>query len=279
MSSVRELLQASVSAGDVDARHDAELLLMHVLDRPRAWLFANGGSAVDEAAAARFSALLQSRRDGQPIAYLIGQRGFWTLDLAVDANVLIPRADTELLVELALECIAADVDCTIADLGTGSGAIALALASERPRARVLASDISAGALDVARTNAARLDIGNVEFVQGDWYEALGDRSFDVIVSNPPYIAAGDEHLQRGDLRFEPSIALASGRDGLDALRRIIAGAPQHLRKSGWLLLEHGFDQGGAVRALLDDARFTQIATMRDLSGHERVSRAQWSGGT
>ncbi len=279
MSTVRELLQASVAAGDADGRHEVELLLMHALDRARAWLFANGGSEVDDAMTARFAALLQSRRDGQPIAYLVGQRGFWTLDLAVDANVLIPRADTELLVELALEHLTLDADCAIADLGTGSGAIALALATERPHAQVLASDISAGALDVARSNAARLDIGNVRFVQGDWYLALEGQRFDVIVSNPPYIASGDEHLQRGDLRFEPLIALASGSDGLDALRRIIADAPRHLRPPGWLLLEHGFDQGSAVRALLADARFTQIETMRDLSGHERVSRAQWSGGT
>ncbi|MEO8011530.1 MAG: peptide chain release factor N(5)-glutamine methyltransferase [Dokdonella sp.] len=279
MITLRELLRASTPASDVETRHEAELLLMHVLGRTRAWLFANGGSNVDAAAQMRFAQLLQLRREGRPIAYLIGHRGFWTLDLDVDANVLIPRADTELLVELALERIALDCDCAIADLGTGSGAIALALASERPRARVLASDISHSALEVARANAARLGIGNVDFACADWYEALNDRAVDVIVSNPPYIAADDDHLGRGDLRFEPSIALASGGDGLDALRRIIAQAPTHLHDRGWLLLEHGFNQGEAVRALLAAAGFVSIATSRDLAGHERVSFAQCCGAT
>jgi len=185
--------------------------------------------------------------------------------------VLIPRHETELLVELALDRIARDREVRVADLGTGSGAIALALARERPLARVTATDASAAALDVARRNAARLGIGNVAFAVGDWYAALGDARFDLIVSNPPYIAAGDAHLAQGDLRFEPAAALASGADGLDAIRRIVADAPEHLADGGALLLEHGFDQSLRVRALLDAAGFQNVTSVSDSGGHERVT--------
>jgi release factor glutamine methyltransferase len=191
--------------------------------------------------------------------------------------VLIPRPETELLVERALECVPTDRESRVADLGTGSGAIALAIACERPRAHVTATDASASALEVARGNAARLGIGNVAFAAGDWYAALGGARFDVIVSNPPYIAAGDAHLARGDLRFEPAVALASGADGLDAIRRIVAGAPAHLADRGALLLEHGFDQSERVRALLEAAGFEDVASARDGGGHERVTHGTKRG--
>lgn len=271
MSSVTDLLRAAAPPGDIEARHEAEMLLGHALGRPRAWLYANAGFAPDAGERERFDALLHARRAGTPVAYLVGQRGFWTFELEVTPDVLIPRPETELLVEIALKHIAPDADCTVADLGTGSGAIALAIASERPRARVLATDASAAALAVARRNAERLGMGNVELAHGNWCAALADRRFDVIVSNPPYIAAGDRHLDQGDLRFEPAAALASGADGLDAIREICAGAFAQLRPSGWLLLEHGFDQAARVRALLAIEGAIDVATSRDLEDRDRVT--------
>jgi release factor glutamine methyltransferase len=249
---------------------EAELLLGHVLERGHAWLFAHGDAAVDDRAAAAFDALLERRRAGEPVAYLTGRRGFWTLDLRVTPATLIPRPETERLVELALERLPAG-PCRVADLGTGSGAIALSIARERRDAKVVATDASIAALDVARTNAAEHAIRNVEFRHGDWLAPLAGEHFDVIASNPPYIAEGDPHLVQGDLPHEPPAALASGADGLDAIRAIVGDAPAHLHPGGWLLVEHGLDQGAAVRALLDDARFVDIVTERDLEGRERVS--------
>jgi release factor glutamine methyltransferase len=211
------------------------------------------------------------RAAGEPLAYLTGRREFWSLDLAVTPDVLIPRPETELLVELALQRIPRNVKVDIADLGTGSGAIALALAHERPLTRVLATDASAATLTVARDNAARLRNGNIEFAQGDWCAALGNRKFDLIVSNPPYIADKDAHLQQGDLRFEPRAALASGADGLDAIRVIVHGAPAHLKPGAWLMFEHGHEQGLAVRDLLEKSGFVEVFTERDLEGRERVT--------
>ena len=250
---------------------DAQLLLLHVLGRDRAWLFAHGHDAVPADAASAFDALVARRARGEPVAYLTGRRGFWTLDLDVGPGVLIPRPETERLVELALARIPADAPARVADLGTGSGAIALALAAERPRAQVVAVDASAAALAIASGNAARLGIGNVAFRLGDWLRPLAGETFDVIAGNPPYIADADPHLGRGDLRFEPEAALASGSDGLDAIRAIAAAAPAHLSGGGWLLLEHGYDQGEAVRALLRDAGLAQVATERDLEARERVT--------
>ncbi|ANB16777.1 peptide chain release factor N(5)-glutamine methyltransferase [Dokdonella koreensis] len=273
---IRQLLAAAATclAAAESARSEAELLLAAVLDRPRAWLYAHDRDVAPPAVAAGFAALLTRRAAGEPLAYLTGKRGFWTLDLAVTPDVLIPRADTERLVELALQRIAPESDVAVADLGTGSGAIALALASERPRARILATDLSAAALGVARTNAARLGIANVEFVRGDWAGALGTRRFALIASNPPYIRADDPHLGQGDLRHEPLSALASGEDGLDAIRAIVAAAPAHLDPGGWLLLEHGYDQGAAVRALLEAHGLVQVATAQDLEARDRVSLGQ-----
>ena len=250
---------------------DADLLLAHALGRSRTWLLAHGDDGITAAEAARFTALVERRAAGEPVAYLTGSRGFWTLDLAVTPATLVPRPETELLVELALERIPADAEARVADLGTGSGAIALAIAKERPRARVLATDAREAALEVARGNARRNRIGNVEFRHGDWLAPLHGERFDLIASNPPYIALGDPHLDEGDLRFEPPSALSSGSDGLDAIRAIARAAPAHLRAGGWLLLEHGREQGGAVRALLHEAGFAEVATERDLEGRDRVT--------
>lgn len=250
---------------------EARRLLCHVLDRTPTWLMAHGDAQLDAADAARFATFVDARANGEPVAYLVGMRGFWTLDLAVTPNTLVPRADTERLVELALERIDPMAQATVADLGTGSGAVALALASERPRARMLATDASAGALRVAQGNARRLGLAQVQFVQGSWCDALACDAFDLIASNPPYIASDDVHLLQGDLRFEPASALASGSDGLDALARIAADAPARLRSGGWLLLEHGWEQGIAVRALLGDAGLQAVETAQDIEARDRVT--------
>lgn len=249
---------------------EADLLLRHVLRRGPAWLFAHGDARVSEADIAQFDALVAAREAGQPVAYLTGRRGFWTLDLDVTPATLIPRPETERLVELALERLPPGPPA-VADLGTGSGAIALAIASERPDARVVATDTSGDALDLARRNAQRHGLERVEFRQGDWLAPVAGERFDLIASNPPYIAEGDPHLARGDLVHEPATALASGPDGLDAIRTIAAAAPAHLVDGGWLLLEHGYDQGARVRALLMAAGFVDIRTERDLEARDRVS--------
>lgn len=274
MPELRELLAAWTTPGAIEARHEAEILLAHALGRDRAWLFSHADFVPDGEVEARFRALMAARGRGEPVAYLLGQRGFWTLDLKVTRDVLIPRAETELLVELALERIPADASFEVADLGTGSGAIALAIASERPATRIVATDFSAAALEIARSNATDLAIGNVEFAQGDWCAALAGRRFDLIVSNPPYIAADDAHLAQGDLRFEPASALASGADGLDATRAIVEAAPAHLRPSAWLLFEHGYDQGERARAILEQHGFLRIESWRDIAGNERISGGQ-----
>lgn len=251
------------------------MLLAHVLGHSRAWLYAWPEFKPDAEPARVFERLVEARRRGEPIAYLTGRRAFWSLDLDVTPAVLIPRPETELLVELALACMPQDAACSVADLGTGSGAIALALARERPLTSVLATDASTAALEIARANAQRLHIANVAFVQGNWCEALDNARFDLIVSNPPYIEAGDPHLGEGDLRHEPPSALASGSDGLDAIRHICAQARAHLHPRGWLLLEHGWNQAARVRALLDAENFFDTAySTRDAAGHERVTVAQ-----
>lgn len=254
-----------------DGAGEAAILLAHALGVDRAWLIAHGSDPLSSEVAARIEALIARRVAGEPIAYLVGRRGFHALELAVSPAVLIPRPETELLVDLALERMPADHALSVVDLGTGSGAIALAIAAARPRARVLATDASAAALAVARANAERLGLANVAFAEGAWWAPLAGRRFDLVLSNPPYIAAGDPHLDAGDLRFEPRSALAAGPDGLDDLRIIAAGARAHLQADGWLLVEHGFDQGAAVRALFAEAGFGAIATHRDLEGRERVT--------
>lgn len=257
---------------------DAEILLAHAVGKPRSWLFAHGDDAVPAATAAAFEALVQRRATGEPVAYLTGQRGFWRFDLAVTPATLIPRPETELLVELALARLPSDRALRVADLGTGSGAIALAIASERPHVQVFATDASAEALAVAGANAQALRLANVGFRAGDWWAPLAGERFDLVASNPPYIALGDPHLEEGDLRFEPAPALSSGTDGLDAIRAIVAGAPAHLEAGGWLMLEHGWDQGPAVRALLAQAGFAEVATHRDLEDRDRVTLGRWPSG-
>ncbi|MBA3928420.1 MAG: peptide chain release factor N(5)-glutamine methyltransferase [Xanthomonas sp.] len=254
-----------------DARHEAEHLLLHVLERDRAWLFAHGDDPLLEREASAFDALLTRRAAGEPLAYLLGRRGFWTLDLQVSPATLIPRPETERLVELALERLPDDRPLRIADLGTGSGAIALALASERPLVQVVATDVSEEALHIAQANAGANRIANVVFCHGSWLAPLAGERFDLIASNPPYIADADPHLDQGDLRFEPPTALSSGADGLDAIREIVALAPSHLVPGGWLLLEHGWDQGEAIRALLIAAGFVDVATETDLEQRDRVT--------
>lgn len=250
---------------------DAEVMLAHALGQGRSWLFAHGTDAVAPEVQVRFEFLVRRRIDGEPVAYLTGRQGFWTLDLEVSPATLIPRPETERLVELALARIPDRQPARIADLGTGSGAIALAIASERADATVVATDASSAALEVARRNAASHGLGNVEFRCGDWFAPLQGECFDLIATNPPYIADGDNHLGEGDLRFEPASALSSGTDGLDAIRTIVSQAAAHLHDGGWLLLEHGWDQGEAVRALLADRGFTDTETVRDLEDRDRVS--------
>ena len=250
---------------------DAQWLLVHALGKPYGWLYAHGDEVADAALVARFEELVARRVAGEPVAYLTGRRGFWSFDLAVSPATLIPRTETELLVELALARLPRDRVLRVADLGTGSGAIALALAHERPHARVVATDASDAALAVARGNAIALGIDNIDFRRGDWLAALSGERFDLIASNPPYIASDDPHLGVGDLRHEPAAALASGRDGLDAIRVIVRDAPSHLLAGGWLLLEHGLEQARAVRELLDDVGFVDVATEHDLEDRDRVT--------
>ena len=256
------------------ARIDAQLLLLHVLAQPeagRAWLLAHDTDALEEAAQAQFIALCQRRAAGEPVAYLTGRKEFYGLPLHIDARVLDPRPDTETLVDWALEVMAALPAPRVADLGTGSGAIALALQSQRPTAQVLAVDASEGALAVSQANAARLGLP-VRFQQGNWLAGV-QGPFDVIVSNPPYIAAQDPHLAA--LTHEPLQALASGADGLDDIRTIVAQAPTHLAPGGWLLLEHGHDQAETVRALLIARGFAPVHSREDLAGIARCTGGQW----
>lgn len=268
MLRVDEILRAARASSEPA---EAELLLAHVLGRPRSWLYAHGDATVPESQSARFDHLIERRRAGEPVAYLVGRRGFHDIELTVSPATLIPRAETELLVDLALARLPSARACAVADLGTGSGAVALALAKQRPRARVLATDASAAALEVAAANARELALDNVGFALGDWYQPLAGARFDLIASNPPYIAAADPHLGRGDLRYEPAAALASGPDGLEAIRVIAAGAATHLVAGGWLLVEHGLDQGAAVRELFAAAGLQAVTTDRDLEGRDRVT--------
>lgn len=258
-----------VRASDRLEAAEARLLLAHALGKPLAWLYAHADEVADAGLIRRFDALVAARVVGQPVAYLTGRRNFWTLDLAVTPATLIPRPETELLVELALARLPPARIARVADLGTGSGAIALALARERPDLAVVATDASSAALAVARGNAQANALGNVEFREGSWFEPLAGERFDLIASNPPYIAEGDPHL--ASLRHEPDIALTSGVDGLEAIREIVAAAPGHLQPGGWLLLEHGWDQGNAVRALMESADFIEVSTARDLEDRDRVT--------
>lgn len=275
MTEVRHAIgDAARRLGD---RIDAEVLLQHVLRRPASWLLAHADDVLSLADERAFVELVRRRQLGEPVAYITGRRGFWSLELEVTPATLIPRPETERLVELALDRLADDVPVRVADLGTGSGAIALSIGTERPRARITATDASTEALVVAQRNARRLCIPNVQFVHGDWLAPLGEVRFDLIASNPPYIEADDPHLARGDLRFEPASALASGPDGLDDIRRIVTDARRHLLPGGWLLFEHGWNQGEACRALLEAAGYGEVFTAQDLEARDRVSGGRWAG--
>ena len=256
-------------------RLDAEVLLAAALERPRSYLHAWPDRTPEPKQSARFLAWLAWRGAGFPVAYILGRLEFWSLELDVTPDTLIPRPETELLVELALARLPVDRPITIADLGTGSGAIALALAVERPLARIVATDQNPAALAVARRNAQRLEIRHVDFREGDWCAPLRNERFDLIAANPPYVATADPRWRQGELRFEPPAALVSGSDGLDALRVIIAQAPDHLKPGGWLLLEHGYDQGETVPALLRERGFDAASDYQDAAGISRTSGGRW----
>jgi release factor glutamine methyltransferase len=257
-------LQATLPLDPLENR----ILLCHALGLARVALITQSERALNQEEATRLDALVQRRLQGEPIAYIVGEREFFGLPFKVAPGVLIPRPDTELIVELAIERL--PQGGRLLDMGTGSGAIAVACAHSRRDAGVTALDLSDEALAIARANAAANGAA-VRFLRSDWFSAVGDERFELIASNPPYIAAGDEHLSQGDLRFEPSGALTDHADGLSALRIIIDGAPAHLEPGGWLLLEHGYDQAGAVRELLSARGFTEVQSWRDLPGIERVS--------
>ena len=265
-------------------RAEARRLLASLTGQPLTWFMAHGDDPADPDTVARFQALAERRRAGEPLAYLLGQQEFYGRPFAVSPAVLIPRADTETLVETALEQLArlrrqrCAVPLSLLELGTGSGIIAITLALEAPDTEVHAVERSPEALAVAQQNAKALGADRIHWHPGSWWQALASpRRFDLIVSNPPYIAANDHHLQQGDLRFEPPQALAAGPDGLDDLRIIIGGAPAHLNPGGWLLLEHGYDQEAPVQTLLRDAGFADVFTRHDLAGQPRVSGGRWLG--
>jgi len=267
-------LAAALNLDGREARLEAQVLLGHALGQDRAYLIAHGADPLSVDQTDAFHVLLSRRLSGEPVAYILGKREFLSLDLRVTPAVLIPRPETELLVEQALARLPQDAPSRVLDLGTGSGAVALAIVRHRPRAEVVAVDQSAAALEVARENAAQLGLSNLHFLQGDWYGPLDRRRFDLIVSNPPYIAAGDPHLSEGDLRFEPAAALASGADGLDAICIIVASAHDHLLPGGWLLFEHGYDQADACRELLRQAGFQHVGSEQDLARIPRISYGQ-----
>ncbi len=269
------LQQAQVALAAVpQPQFEAQLILCAVLACERAYLFAQADKVLTLPQVTAFQQLIQRRQHGEPVAYVLGRQGFWTLDLQVTADTLIPRPETELLVETALTLIPSQTQSTLLDMGTGCGAIALALAAERPTCQVTAVDKSTQALTVAEYNRKQLKLDNVTFLCSDWFDALAQQRFDVIVSNPPYIRQTDPHLHQGDLRFEPQHALISGTDGLDALRLIIHEAPRHLMPAGWLCVEHGYDQGKLVQELFQLARFKQINTRQDLNKLDRMTSGQ-----
>lgn len=271
MTIIASLLRSAELPDSPTARLDAELLLAAALGKPRSFLHTWPERIVSSEAALAFSGFLERRRSGEPVAYILGQQGFWKLDLEVAPHTLIPRPETEMLVEAALEQIPPFASASVLDLGTGTGAIALALANEKPNWRVTAVDRVPEAVELAERNRRRLHLDNAKVLQSHWFEALAAERFDLIISNPPYIADTDPHLSQGDVRFEPSSALTSGGDGLDDIRLIIAQAVEHLNPAGWLMLEHGYDQGAAVRELLVAHGYQRVQTRRDLADHERIS--------
>ncbi|MDF2690384.1 MAG: protein-(glutamine-N5) methyltransferase, release factor-specific [Gammaproteobacteria bacterium] len=275
MKSIAQLLQEathSLTHSD-SAKLDAELLMSHVLQKPRTYLYAWPEKTLNSDQKQAFLELIDHRKAGQPIAYLLGQKEFWSLPLKLSPAVLIPRADTEILVENVLKCIQTE-QAMIADLGTGSGAIALALASERPHWHIIATDYSKPALEVARQNALHLKIHNIEFQHGNWCEALPNRLFDAIVSNPPYIAENDPHLKQGDVCFEPRSALVAQNNGLSDIETIAKQAHIYLKPEGYLLFEHGYNQADAVKEILLEHGYLDIQNSKDLNGTVRITYAR-----
>ena len=258
-----------------EPRREAEILLAAALERPRAWILAHGEQRIlDCDATDRYESHVTRRAHGEPVAYILGEKEFWSLRFEVTREVLIPRPETELLVERALAHLPPEAPGRVLDLATGSGAVALAIAHERPRLQVVGTDLAAAAVELARANAARLHLANAEFRTGDWFAPVAGERFALVACNPPYIAVGDARVEPGVRRFEPHAALFAAEDGLAALRHVGSVAPAHLVAGGWLLLEHGSEQGPAVRALLEAAGFTDVATHRDLAGLERCTEAR-----
>lgn len=270
MATIESLLRAAELPDSPSAKLDAEWLLAAALGKAPSYLRTWPEREVPAETEARYLADLQRRRQGEPVAYILGRQGFWSLELEVAPHTLIPRPDTELLVEAALQLLPAS-PAGVLDLGTGTGAIALALAAERPAWQVTGVDRVAEAVALAQRNAARLGLANSNFVQSHWFSELAGQRFQLIVSNPPYIPSGDPHLQQGDVRFEPGSALISGADGLDDIRQIVSQAPDFLELGGWLLLEHGYCQAAQVRALLSEGGFVDVESRQDYGGHLRIS--------
>ncbi|WP_101759746.1 peptide chain release factor N(5)-glutamine methyltransferase [Oceanicoccus sp. KOV_DT_Chl] len=277
MATVAQLLamRQQLTAISDTAAVDVELLLCHCLQKPRSYLRTWPEAEVADTQQQQFQQLLQRRQQGEPVAHLIGERGFWTLDLQVNPSTLIPRPETELLVEKILQLFAADTTTELLDLGTGTGAIALSIASERPQWKIAACDIQPAAVALAETNRQCTGLENVCIFQSNWFDQVQVRQFNVIVSNPPYIDVNDENLNVGDVRFEPLSALVADNKGLADLEMIIQQAPDYLARDGWLLVEHGYQQGPAVSNLLLSRGFTEVFTDQDLAGHDRISGGQW----
>ena len=277
MTSIAELLSLRNRLATVSdtAALDTELLLCHCLKKNQTYLRTWPEAEVATEIAQNYLALLSRRAEGEPVAYLTGERGFWTLDLQVDASTLIPRPETELLVEQALDLLSAVTEARVLDLGTGTGAIALALAQEKPAWQLLACDRELAAVALAEKNRRALALDNVTMIHSNWFDAIEPQSFDLIVTNPPYIDADDPHLHQGDLRFEPHSALVAGKQGLADIEHIIHQSRQYLHSNGWLLLEHGYNQKDAVRERLLQAGFAQCFTRCDLGGMDRISGGQW----
>jgi len=263
-----------------EPRREAEILLAAALGRTRAYLMANPEERIlDCAATDRYEADVSRRSHGEPVAYILGEKEFWSLPLAVGPGVLIPRPETELLVERALAHLPGKASARVLDVATGSGAVALAIAHERPLDSVTGTDVSDAAINLARRNADRLGLARVEFRSGSWFAPVAGERFEVIVSNPPYIAEADARVERDVRLFEPHDALYSGPTGLEALQALAVGAPGHLARGGWLIVEHGDTQGEAVRELLERAGFIEVRTSRDLAGLDRCTEGRWAGRT
>lgn len=274
-SALADAVDAQTSISD-SALLDAEVLLCHVLQKERSYLRAWPDKLLEPEQQEQFWALTEKRRQGMPVAYLIGRREFWSRDFRVSPDVLIPRPDTELLVELGLNLIPPDAPFRLIDLGTGSGIIAITLAAERPHAQVIATDLNSAALEIAKQNARHHHITNIHFYQSDWFNNTPDIQFDLVISNPPYIAKDDSHLQEGDVRFEPQTALVAAQQGLRDIETIADGARGHLKPQGHLLIEHGYNQQHQIQTIFKGLGYDKVQTYQDLSGQPRVTYGQWN---